>query len=252
MKDLSPILLSLGLLDSEIKTYLGALTSGPSTVIDLAKATKLSRQATYTAISTLTERGLMSSVERGKKSFYAAEEPEKLLAYAKRRETDVKDKVKDLEANLGELKLQRGGERPVVRMYEGKAGLKAIIEEMKNTGFETSSEIADLDALYGILSPDDLLEMRNMLKRRGTKSRGLLAGTPSAGIVDAVRVTLPEKYRGFKADVGVFGDKVELITFEGKMYSVIVESAPLARTMEILFDLAFKGLEAEKKESEKR
>lgn len=252
MKDLSPILQSLGLLESEIKTYLGALRAGPSTIIDLAKAAKQSRQATYTAVDALTERGLMSSVLRGKKNFFSAEEPERLLAYAKRREAYIKDKVRDLEENLDELKLQRGGERPIVRMYEGKSGLKAIIEEMKNMGNKTIVEIADLDALYGVLTPEDLLEMRNVLKRQGTKGKALYAGTPSAKIVDAERMMLPAKYRGFKADIGVLGDKIELITFEGKMYSVIIESPALAKTMEILFELAFRGHEEMRKDIEKR
>jgi len=70
MKDITPILKSLGLLDSEVKTYLASLENGPETVLDLAKLTKLSRQAVYSAIDALTERGLMSSALRGKKRYY--------------------------------------------------------------------------------------------------------------------------------------------------------------------------------------
>jgi len=241
MKDISPILQSLGLLDSEIKTYLTSLENGPGTVLEIAKETKLSRQATYVAIESLTKRGLMSSLLRGKKRLYAAEPPAKLLAYAKRHDAEMHERVRDLESMLPELELRIGGERPVVRVFEGKEGLHAIIEDMRSTEFKTSTEIADLDALYKVLTADDLKTMRLELKRRGVKIKGLYAGIPGPKIVEADRLSLPEKYSGFKADIGVYGNKIEMITFEGKMYSMIIESESLAKTLQILFDMALKN-----------
>ena len=130
MKDISPILKSLGFLDSETKTYLAALSMGPSTVIDLTKQVKLSRQAVYVAIESLTERGIMSSTLIGKKRFYAAEKPEKLLAYAKRRESELDEHVKDLEKAIPDLELRTGGERPSVKVLEGKEGLRAYLVDL--------------------------------------------------------------------------------------------------------------------------
>lgn len=242
MKDISPILQSLGLLDSEIKTYLGVLTKGPSVVLDLSASTGLSRQATYTAIEALTERGLMSSVLRGKKRYYAAEPPDKLLSYAKRRESEMKTRIKDLQDVLPELKMQTGGERPVVRMFEGKEGLKAIVEDKKVTKHDTVREISDLEALYNVLKPEDLEAMRNELNRKKVKISGLYAGVPGKKVVsDTTRIFLPKELSGFASDIGVYGNKVSLTTFEGKMYSVIVESEPLTKALGILFDLAIKG-----------
>lgn len=241
MKDISPILQSLGLLDSEITTYLAALENGPGTVLEIVKSTKLSRQATYVAIDMLSKRGLMSSALRGKKRYYAAEHPEKLLAYAKRRDMEMHERVKDLERMLPELELQTGGERPVVRLFEGKEGLKAIIEDMKSTEFKKSVEIADLEALYKVLSPDDLKTMRTALQKRGVKIRGIYAGAPGPKFVETDRIPLADEFSGFKADIGVYGNKVEMITFEGKLYSIIIESEALAKTLNILFELAFRG-----------
>lgn len=241
MKDLSPILRTLGLLDSEITTYLTALRIGPSTVIDLAAKSSLSRQATYTAIEALTERGLMSSVQRGKKSYYAAEGPEKLVSFAKRRETFVKDKVRDLENSIDELRLLQGGEKPIVRMFEGKAGIKAIIEDMRETKAEQTFEIADLDAMYKVLTTEDLEEMRQELRKLGSKVKGIYTGTSQAKTKTDDRMDLPAEYGGFGSNIGVYGNKVALVTFKGKMYSVIVESPELAATMRLLFSLAHKG-----------
>ncbi|MFA6603884.1 MAG: helix-turn-helix domain-containing protein [Patescibacteria group bacterium] len=242
MKDASPILRSLGLLDSEIKTYLAALERGPSPALDLAKHAKLSRQAIYLAIDSLTERGLMSSFLRGKKRFYASEEPGKLLSYAKRHEAEIKDKIADLERLLPDLELQAGGEKPIVKVFEGKEGLKSIIEDIQGSAAKESYEISDLEALYKVLTAEDLKEMRLNLKHRGRRVRGIYAGKATGNIVQSDRKYLPLEKGGFKANIGIYGNRIVLVTFEGKMYSVIVDSKPLARALWILFEYAFQGL----------
>lgn len=248
MKDITPILSSLGLLDSEIKTYLGALENGPSSAQDLAKINGLSRQATYVAIESLTKRGLMSSVMRGKKRFYAAESPEKLLTYAKQKEWELKQKVKDLEATLPELEMQAGGERPVVRMFEGKQGLRAIIKDKKKTKHDHLMEISDLDALYKVLTPEDLRTLRQGLDKRKVKIDGLYVGTPGKKVISTShRTMISDEYAGFASDISIYGNKVSLTTFVGKMYSVIIESEPIAKGLEVLFELALKGAKKEQK-----
>ncbi len=241
MKDITPILKSLGLLDSEVKTYLAAMENGPGTVLDLAKQTKLSRQAVYVAIDMLTERGLMTSALRGKKRYYAAEHPDKLLDYAKRRNQEMREKVEDLERIVPELELQIGGERPVVRVFEGKEGLRAVMADMRNTKTKESLEIADLEAVYKALTKEDLAAMRDSVKKGGTKVRGFYAGNAQENTNTVDRVFLPKEAGGFKSHIGTYGDdKIALVTFEGKMHSVIIESKPLAKAMRTLFETAFK------------
>lgn len=242
MKDLSPVLSSLGLLDSEIKTYLIAFEGGPGTVLELAKRTSLSRQAVYVAIDTLTSRGLMSSALRGKRRIYAAEPPSKLLAYAKRRDADVHDKVKELEQALPELELRAGGERPVVRVFEGREGIHAIIEDMRENKMSNVSELADTEAMYKVLTSDDLAAMRSALKKAGTSVRGIYWNSKEPPTQASQTTYLPKEFADFKANIGVYGDKVIMVTFEGKMHSVIVESKTLAHAVEILFSLAHKGM----------
>jgi sugar-specific transcriptional regulator TrmB len=241
MKDITPILGSLGLIDSEIKIYLTALESGPSTAADLAKATGLSRQATYVAIESLNSRGLMSSALHGKKRLFAAEPPAKLAACAKRRDAEMHEKVRELEEVLPELELRAGGEKPLVRLFEGKQGIFAIIEDMRATKAKQSVEMTDLDAMYKVLNTEDLRAMRDELKKFGTEVRGLYSGKASPKTVEGRRVFLPVEFGGFKANIGIYGDRVALVTFEGKMHSVIIESAALTKAMRTLFKLAFRG-----------
>ncbi len=241
MKDLSPILQSLGLLDSEIKTYMTAFENGPGTVLELAKRAGLSRQAVYVAIDALTARSLMSSALRGKRRIYAAEPPSKLLAYAKRRDSEVHERVKDLERVIPELELRAGGERPIVHVFEGKEGIYAIIEDMHETKSKRSFEITDIEAMYKVLKTEDLEAMRNATKKSGTRVQGIYWDDQNTKPAPADQIFLSKEYANFKSNIGIYGDKLALVTFEGKMHSVIIESPALTKTMRILFELAIKG-----------
>lgn len=244
MQKVAPILKSLGLLDSEISTYLAALVKGPSTVIDLSKKSKLSRQATYTAIEMLTERGLMSSVQQGKKRLYAAEPATKLLAYAKRKDAELHDRVSDLERLLPDIELQTGGEKPVVKVFEGKEGIKAIIQDMLQSPAKESFELTDLDAMHAVISSEELKESRSVVKRTRRKVRGIYSGEPKEGdqVDPESHVFLPSDESGFEANIGIYGNRLACMTFKGKMYSVLIDSEPLVKAMRILFKHAMKGL----------
>jgi sugar-specific transcriptional regulator TrmB len=245
MNKIVSILKSLGLLDSEVNTYLTALERGPSTVIDLAKVSKLSRQATYTAIEFLIERGLMSSALHGKKRFYSAEPPVKLLAYAKRKDVEMHEQVKDLEGLIPELELQIGGEKPVVKVFEGKEGIKTIIQDIQNSAAKVSYEITDADALYDVLKPEDLKELRGALRRRNKKIIGIYAGKVKPKGINVQRKLLPSVEGGFQSNIGIYGNSIAMVTFTGKMYSLLIESPQLAKALKVLFEYAYKAVEKE-------
>lgn len=243
MKEISPILKAFGLLDSEIKTYLVALESGPQTAQDLTKRTRLSRQAIYTAIESLVRRGLMTSVLRHTKRLYSAEHPDRLLAYARRRETKLKDYIRDLERAIPELELQMGGERPIVRVLEGKEGVQALLEQTATKRTPTFYEIADYNAMIKVLDLEDLRPLREAIDRNGIKAIGLVNRPPFHNRPNIEHFLLPEEFRDFRCDIFVFGDHIGLVTFEGKIYSIIIEHKKLARALEILFVMATRAAE---------
>ncbi len=243
MRDISQILKSLGLLDSEIKTYLAAFEGGPGTVLDLTKKTRLSRQATYVAIETLGERGLMSSALRGKKRFYSAEPPSKLLAYAKRREVEMNERIKDLERALPEMELAKGGERPVVRLFEGRDAIIAFYDAMIAEKPKELDEIADVEALNIIISEEQRKFIRETMRKFGIHGRVIYTGEPRPSGEMMRRYYLPKELSGFKSGIAVFGDKVILYSLEGKIYLAVVENQPIAKGLKVLFELASRALE---------
>jgi sugar-specific transcriptional regulator TrmB len=220
-----------------------ALEHGAQTVLELTKRTGLSRQATYVAIDSLKERGLMTTTQQGKKTLYSAEHPDKLLAYAKRREVEMKERVKDLERSIPELELQIGGERPIVRMFEGKEGLWAIMEDTMKSKPKHVFEITDRKAMVKIIKDEERLPLRNTVTKFNTHVDGFYTvEAPYPSPKTAIRYILPKDLHDFKSHIQVFDNKVSFVTFEGKMFSVIIEHPAIAKAVTALFTLAKREL----------
>ncbi|MBI2483017.1 hypothetical protein HYV74_02440 [Candidatus Uhrbacteria bacterium] len=239
MKDVAPILRSLGLLDSEVKVYLAALELGPSTVIDLASETRLSRPATYAAIESLTKRGLVTTLQSGKKRLFAGEHPDRLLQYAKRRELELQERVSELTRAVPELALRIGGAKPVVKVYEGKEGVLAIIESISASRPKQIDEITNVDAMQAVILDEERKPIVSEIQRVGTKVRGLYAGSSIKRSAHAQKRVLPQEFSGFRGHISTSDNSVALVTFAGKMHSVLVESEELAATFRVLFELAW-------------
>ena len=242
MTDIKKTLGALGLLESEIKTYLAALHLGPSTVITLAKATHLSRQAIYDALGVLTDRGIMSSVMQGKKRLYTSEHPEMLLTHAKEKQADLDKQIESLKEMIPKLELQVSGERPVVKMLEGKEGAKMMAEIVDDLDFgEELYELAETKMLFSVLNPEDLEDYREALKKKKVQVTAIVLGDPVTEKPENVkrRILLDEKkHDSFAANLIVAGNKVFAVSFTGKMYAVYIENADIANTLKTLFRLA--------------
>jgi hypothetical protein len=57
------------------------------------------------------------------------------------------------------------------------------------------------------------------------------------------RIKLPKEFTGFKTNLVVYDHYIYLTTFEGKIHSILIESPALARTIHILYELAFQRAE---------
>ena len=239
MKDISGILQSLGFTDSESRIYLTALQLGPSTVIDLATQTNLSRQAVYVAIEALLERQLMLSVTQDKRNLFAAEHPEKLHAYAKKLELDFKRHVADLEDAVPELELSLHGEKPIVKLFEGKEGIKTILHDIFSSQEKSFVEMADLRALASVFSIEENREMMEELGKTECVFKCLYAGDSFGERIFSERLALPTELHDFKSSMTIYGNKIAFVTFEGNMPSLLIESALLAKMLRNLFTLGF-------------
>ncbi len=249
MAQWNKLLKTLGFTESESKIYLITLEMGPSAVQDIAKKAGVSRVTTYTVIESLTEHGLMSSVQKGKKTLYASEAPERLLSYMQNRMKGMESTLREVEVAINDLKLLQRGERPIVRLVEGPEALKSIHDDILNTKHEEEGilEISNLDALHSIFTDAELQPFKNALEKKQISAKGIVltqaATKPMRGRTTVRYV--PKHNFSFSGDIIMYGNKVAFSTFEGKLIGVVIESKVVADTMRDLFRLAWSGKDLE-------
>lgn len=242
MADTQKLFRSLGFSEGERATYLTLLEMGAANVIDITKKSKLSRQTVYNSLDTLIEKGLVSTIQKGKKKNYIAEDPEKILAYVRRKEHELQEQSKDFERLLPELKLKKSSSQTSVKVFEGKEGALSLLTDMAETKTEEAYEIADLEALFQIFDEaDSALIRKHLAKNKKLFFRGFYSGTPRGKTAQSERYYLSKEFSGFNTDVIIYGNKIGLISVEGKVQSVIIENTSLARTLAILFKLALRS-----------
>lgn len=129
------ILKKFGLSDKEIKTYLKLLEIGSSSVRKIAELTGLNRGTTYDILKNLQQFGLVSYYHQDTKQHFVAEDPRRLERLIDNREkelNEIKNKIEDI---IPELKSLQGSSsnKPVTKFYEGKQGIKFIMEDVLQT-----------------------------------------------------------------------------------------------------------------------
>ncbi|MBU0472032.1 MAG: hypothetical protein KKF89_01210 [Nanoarchaeota archaeon] len=119
------IIKATGLSDNETEVYLILLSQKESLASDVAKKSKISRPHIYDTIAKLIDKGLANYVIKNNKKYFKPADPDVLLELLKSKETSLQQILPDLKKIYSPEK-----EAPTVEVYEGKAGLKNILNQL--------------------------------------------------------------------------------------------------------------------------
>jgi HTH-type transcriptional regulator, sugar sensing transcriptional regulator len=220
-----------GLNNNEIKVYKACLELGSSSVTNIAKRSNVYRTLTYEVLKTLLEKGLVSYVVKDKKKYFEAASPKTFINILKEKEKMISDILPDM------LKIQNSvEEKPGMTMYEGKEGIKTVLDHLV---LETK-EIVGFSPVKAILN---ILKYYapNMFDRRvkaGIKAKLLVDGKPLRP--ELIEYKIIQK----KVDTGfwVYNDKVLLLNFNIKNpYAIVIENKEFSEMLRFVFELAWKG-----------
>lgn len=115
-----------GLSEKEGNVYLRCLELGETTATDISIKGNLPRTLVYDILERLISLGLVSyNIKTNKKHFIAAE-PKELLRILKEKE----ESIKEILPNLVQLQKLKGVKRPKVEIYEGKEGMKNVMDNI--------------------------------------------------------------------------------------------------------------------------
>lgn len=234
------LLRSLGFTESESKLYLVSLEEGPSTVQDLAKKAKISRVTAYAAVDALMRNTLMSTIQQGKKRLFTAESPDRLISFVQGRMQHMQSTLKEVESSVEELRLLQRGEKPVVKMFTGEEGIRAIQNDLLQMAPKSLDEISNFDEVLRLYPTEGNREFFDKLNKIRPKRRliqyssgenTIHGGVPDEHIA-VIRETGPTK---FFAEMMVYGNHLVLSTLRGEIIYILIESQDLADAFREVF-----------------
>ncbi len=242
----------LGLSEKEAKVYLAALLLGRATAEQLAKHAKIVRPTTYLQIKSLMEKGLMSTFEEGKKTYFAPESPELLRRLLTSQRQTVEAKEQNLAKLLPDLlrQFEGAGERPVVRFFPGKEGVTAVREELLKTKEKKTYVIFSYGQLLKIYSEKELDEYSQRRKQLGIHSKGIYLKEAAFDKADLDALTerrfMPSALLPLTIDISVFDDKTTILSLEGTLFGMLIQSDQIATSLKALFSFLWDRAEGPK------
>ncbi len=231
-----------GLDRREAAFYAAALSLGKALVSRVALEADLNRSASYEVMESLKEKGLISSVKSSRGLMVIPSDPEHLLHNQKERYDTLAKNIENLKYLFTVAKHEPG-----VRMYEGKEGLKDVLQMILALGDDVCI-YGDGDA-FKLAAPgwtDHYAEERAKL---GIRSRLLLKASPD--VFKSIQSLATKKsakehfssIRFLPAALGVVGgfdvvgEKLILYSFEESTIAVVLESKIISTMMRAIFEM---------------
>ncbi|MFH1175066.1 MAG: helix-turn-helix domain-containing protein [archaeon] len=226
-----------GLSDTEISIYTTLLKTGSSTANRTAKITGIKRTTTYDNLALLMNKGIVSTVMKGKVNFYIAADPQKIIRLLEDRRERIKKIIPELQTLKGTVRETTG-----VTFFEGKKGvitvLNDIIDEKKELWFYGSRKKA-LHALQHY--PENFIQKR---AEHGIPLRAVLAeedrGDPAYNdkkIYALSSLKFLKKLNNMTTNVFMYGDKVAFMTSGENLVGIIVKNEDVVKQQREIFNI---------------
>lgn len=222
-------LIEAGLEPKEAEIYLAVLHLGKATIADIARKSQVKRMTVYQYIDRLVHKNLLYKTAQGKRVFYVAENPEKILKILENRKKHFEKMLPDLKSIFAQ-----SSHKPQVRFYEGIEGLRAIYDEMTKTSQIVYGAFSQ-DKYEQIFNQKDIEKFYENLKESGGMIKDLVENTPvgrrnvkELGIREGLRKAklLPEGFT-LAVDLLVAGNKVAMISLVN-LIGIVIENPEIA------------------------
>lgn len=237
------LLESLGVVRADALTYTALLNLKSTSIRKIAAETGVNRGTTYEALKRLTELGLVSVRQNGKREQYTAESPESIYEIIRDRRRDLLDISEDAKRIIPDVLARKASVegRPLVRYYEGESGVTTILKDVLQTCRHMS------DPEYIVYSSS---KIRHLLYRQfpqfterriaeGIRVKVIAIGAGGDEVRKAERKWVSEPSGGgLSSYTIVYGNKVATISVAANdmPYGVIIEDAGAAAMQSLLFE----------------
>lgn len=252
-RSITNLLLDLGISQHDAETYVGLLKLESASIRKIAVVTGINRGTTYEALKRLTEIGLVSVRQNGKREQYTAESPETIyeIIRDKRRDLlEVSEEAKRVIPDLLARKASLQG-RPLVRYYEGESGVTTILKDVLQTcrHMDEPEYIAYSSSRVRHFLYRQFPQFTDRRIEAGIKVKVIAIGAGGDEVPKAERKWLPDPGdSGISSYTIVYDNKIATISIaaDDTPYGVIVEDAGAAAMQSLLFAQLWEALPQEK------
>jgi HTH-type transcriptional regulator, sugar sensing transcriptional regulator len=227
-----------GLSEKEIKVYLALLPLGTVNLQQIAKRLDFPRTTVYNTLNQLTEKGLVSRIEKKGVNHFTAAEPEKLSAKLEER----KKLIESIIPNLNHLKSQVTN-LSSVEIYEGFKGVYTVLTDVFKKKQQTYYFGGYAGALEILKHIPDHARMMRLKKKIPAK---IVIAEMDAEIFhkkaykELTEMRFLDSMRNFPCMVLMYGDNVAIHTVEGELIGIIIRNKEVSAAMRMVFDMYWK------------
>ncbi|HEX8226850.1 MAG TPA: helix-turn-helix domain-containing protein [Candidatus Saccharimonadales bacterium] len=247
------LLTELDIPENDANTYAALLRLDSTSIRKIAVETGINRGTTYESLKKLTECGLVSVRQNGKREQYTAESPEKVydMIRDKRRDLlDIAETAKKVIPDVLARKASLQG-RPLVRYYEGEAGVTTILKDVLQTcrTLKKPEYIAYSSSQVRRFLYRKFPQFTERRVAEGIGVKVIAVGAGGDEAPKAARKWLPDPKTGdISSYTIIYGAKVATISIaaDNTPYGVIVEDNGAASMQRLLFDQLWVSLPDEK------
>lgn len=224
------VLKEMGLSEKASAMYLALLGTRKMTISELARASNTKRATCYEHIDSLLARDFIVRVPVGKRMYYSAVSPKKILSDFKKKTAAFEDKVGAM-AEIHDEAIQR----PRVSFYEGKRELRRIYDDIFKTVGEVHS-IFPPSAFFENFTVEDYDEFDRTIGDHAIKSNDLFLNDKFYKRIKEIREKnggenkvdkkLPTWF-STNVDVLIYSEKVALISLRD-LSAIVIENRDIA------------------------
>jgi len=232
----SDVLRHAGLEDKESDVYMALLERGQATVLEISRKTGVKRPTAYLVLNALETKGFVSRVVKGKKTFFLAQHPKKIVTEAEIRLKEIREAMPQFEALL-----DRSSERPRMMIYEGKDALDRAYDD----AFVIKGEIlfmnntALVENVFGrTLNKWNYAQLSQQFKLREIVDDSDTSREYAKKVKGPFRTIrfMPASFAPFETEVAIFGNNTLITSGKKEYFTVKIESADIASAFRAMFE----------------
>jgi AcrR family transcriptional regulator len=239
--NLEDLLASAHFSPPQAKAYLAGLELGNGGLSDIAKRAGLSKTTAYEALEELCASKFARHTKRAGRVMYRMTDPEHVVVLLRNTASEQIAIIDDIVRVLPMFTALQGGDHPSTAVFEGADAIHGYFAHLERVRPKHIDEIVNSDDLYSWIDEKVLLDARKRYRWQPKTGRALSSGKRRNPNPLFVHRRLNPLWGSFRGNIAVYDSYVSLLTYTKRLTTIVIESKPLADSLRMLFEVAWRG-----------